>query len=134
MTILPIFVIMLKRDFMLIEDGKLNITEFKARYKEFDWVRVPRKLGPDHKDFFYITSFEDEDWKIQIKTRPSMRMSISESYKHCDIRGKKVSREYTKEKYDFGTSIEITITDSTLEEIKKIAKELPPIQSQELDL
>lgn len=119
---------------MLIEDGKLNTQEFKARYSQFDWIRVPRQLGVDHKDFFYVASFEDEDWKISIKTRPSMYMSISESYKHCDVRGNRVDKEYNKEKYEFGTSIEVKITDNTLEEIKKIAKELSPTKTQELDL
>ena len=118
---------------MLIEDGKLNTQEFKLRYQSFDWIRVPRQLGPDHKEYFYIANYEDEDWKISIKTRPSMRMSVSESYKHCDVKGNKVDPATTT-KYEFGTSIEVVITENTLEQIRKVAKELPPIGSQELDL
>jgi len=118
---------------MLIEDGKLNTQEFKKRYKSFDWIRVPRQLGTDHKEFFYIASYEDQDWKISIKTRPSMRMSVSETYKHCDIKGNKIDHNSTT-KYEFGTSIELVITQNTLEQIKEVAKELPPISSQELDL
>lgn len=118
---------------MLIEDGKLNIDEFKSRFRSFSWLKVPRELGVDHKDFFYIAEYNDDDWKISIKTRPSMYMSISETYKHCDVKGNKIDPNSTT-KYEFGSSIEVKITENTLKEINSIAKELEPTVNQELDI
>jgi hypothetical protein len=117
---------------MLIEDGKLNLDEFKARFDEFTWIKVPRQLGPNHTDFFFVCKHEDEDWIIEIKTRPSKRMKVSESYKHCDIKGNIVPKE-TKEKFVFGTTVEVVISDSVLDKISQVAKEKEKDGIQKID-
>lgn len=107
---------------MLIENDKFNLKEFKEKYKSLDWQRYPRKLGPNHTDYFYIGRYDDDDWSIKVKIRPSLRMDISESYKHCDEHGNKINAS-SKKKFTFGKSVEVVIDSIFLDKIKKVSRE-----------
>lgn len=107
---------------MLIKDENFDFEKFKSFYLELDWIQVPRKLGVDHTDYFYIGKWEDEDDLIHIQIRPSMRMKVSESHKHCDRDGNKIPRDSKDKKFEFGTTVEVLVNKGFVEKIKEIAK------------
>lgn len=111
---------------MLIEDGKLNIKELKSQVTSIKWTKVPRELGPRHKQFFYVGSYEDEDKIIDISIRPSMWMQVKESFKNRDVvTGKKVTKPKSNQKYvTFGSSTQVRVNESFVEKIKELAQEM----------
>lgn len=107
---------------MLIKDGNLDIKEFKSMMTKFNWRRVPRWFGPDRKDVFYIVKYEDEEKKIEVSVRPSLRMKVNESFKNYTTKGAPAPENYTGTTVDWGTSVEVLIDEKFLNEIQKLAK------------
>lgn len=105
----------------LIKDGEFKISHFKKMYKEMEWVRVPRSLGPRHKDFFYVGSFEDDNKKVVIKIRPTMFMVVQEIIKNCDKNGDAPPKNYRGTTYEFGHTVEVKIDETFLNKIKEVA-------------
>lgn len=102
---------------MLIKDNKFNLDHFKEIYKTLNWQKAPRKLGPDHSEFFYVGTFENDEKRINIQIRPSMRMKVMESFKGFDKNGKKIKDG----QFNFGTTVEILIDEDFAKKIKEIA-------------
>jgi len=107
---------------MLIENGNLDFEEFKKFLNKLEWKKVPRKLGPDHSEYFYIANYEDEEKKIRIQVRPSLRMKVTESFKNRTIHGNIPPEGYRGQLVDFGSTAEVLIDKSVIEKLKKIAK------------
>lgn len=105
----------------LITEGEFNLNYFKQIYKDLEWKRVPRELGPRHSSFFYVGYSEDDKHRIKIKIRPTMYMSVEETYKGFTKDGKEGKRP--GDTYEFGTTVEVKIDESVLDKIKAVAKE-----------
>lgn len=109
---------------MLIDDQKLNMKQFKEDFEVIAWKRVPRKLGPDHADFWYVGHFEDDERIIKVKISPSKRMAISESFKGMTIHGKVPPENYKGQLCDWGYSVEVIINDNILDRIKSASADM----------
>lgn len=118
---------------MLIKDFKLDVEEFKSFYTKIKWQKAPRKLTHDHVDYFYVGEYSDEERVIRISIRPSKRMQISESFKGFDKAGKKLENNPEKG-VNFGTTVEVVISEATLEKIKKLATIIEPIKIQKVGI
>lgn len=106
------------REAMLIENGKLNITEFKAIFNDIAWTRLPRKLGPNHTEYFYVGSLENESLKIQVTIRPSLVMAISETFKNRVMTDGSIPLEgYRGPLVDWGSSLEMRVDQKFLDEV-----------------
>ena len=114
---------------MLIENGILNIDEFRQLVPTLKWEQAPRWLNKDHKEIFYIAFYEDDKKEIEITIRPSLRMAINESFKNYTIHGNPAPEDYKGNLVKFGTTIEVLIDNDFLEEIKKIATPMEPINA-----
>lgn len=109
----------------IIIDNKLDLKKFKEIYTALEWTRVPRKLSANHSSYFYIGKYEDNDILVKVQIRPSMRMKVQESYKHCDIKGNKIDKNlYKGDTYTFGSTVEVIVDNIFLDKIKEVAKEL----------
>lgn len=118
---------------MLIENNKLNIEEFKAFFDSINWKRVPRNLGQDHSEYFYIGSYEDDDKIVQVTIRPSKIMAVSETFKRRMISDGSIPPEGFKgQVVNWGSSVEVRVDDKFLEAVVKAAKPLPPRENQVL--
>jgi len=121
---------------MLIKNGNLDFEELKSFFKELEWKKVPRKLGPDHLDFFYVGYYESDEKIVEIKVRPSLRMQVTESFKNrIATTGKEPPKEYKGILANFGSTIEVVIDKSVIEKLKKLAKpkDKPIIKKFSLD-
>ena len=108
---------------MLIKDGNLDFKEFKKFFMKLEWKKVPRKLGPDHSQFFYVAKYEDEEKIIKVTIRPSNVMQLSESFKNRVINtGKAPPKGYKGALADFGTTVEVRVDQSVITKLEKIAK------------
>ena len=107
---------------MLIENNKFNLKEFKKIYKSMNWKKVCRKTGSS-MDFFYIGILDNENKKIKVKIRPSMRMMVEETGKNFDKNGIALKENYDGIKYEFGTTIEVLINEKFLSQIQKLCKD-----------
>lgn len=115
---------------MLIKNGILDTNKFKEVYSSLDWKQVPRNLSTDHKEYFYVASQEDDEKIVNIQVRPSLRMKVQESFKGFDAKGKKINDG----QYNFGSTVEVIISEETLEKIKKIAKPREENKVQKVDI
>ena len=116
----------------LIKDSALDISSFKEFFDQIKWLRVPRTLGLDHAQFFYLGSYEDSEKRVKITLRPSMYMAVEETLKNRTKTGEAPVDSYRGTLYDYGSSVEVKIDDSMLEKIKSIAKEQPATSPQKL--
>lgn len=108
---------------MLIVDGKLNIAEFKNQFQSFEWLKLPRKLGPNHTEYFYSTKYEDSSRIVKATIRPSLWMSVSESFKNRKPMDGSIPEEgYKGPVVEWGYYTEINIDENFLNKIKEIAK------------
>ena len=119
---------------LITKENTLDAVVFKERLAEFKWLRVPRNLTQDHQDHFYIVNYEDEDYKIRISIRPSKLMSVSESYKHCNLKGDRVSKEYKGEKFTFGRNVEVQLGTNILTKIEDLSVDFKKEQIQKVEL
>ena len=116
---------------MLIKNKEFDLPEFKKFYKKMNWIKAPRKLGEKYTDYFYIGKYEDDEKIINISIfTPAMEMQVTESFKGFDKNGKKVSKEYKGKTYQFGTTVQVRITESFLDKIKEISKFRPENKKQ----
>jgi hypothetical protein len=106
----------------LITNSKLDINNFKKTFKDLVWTKLPRKLGKDHQDFFYIAEYSDEEKYVKIVVKPHLEMCITESYKNYTIDGKPAPENYKGARCDWGHYTEVRIDNKLLDKIKKIAK------------
>ena len=105
----------------LINEDKLNTELFKTIYSDLIWQRLPRQLGPNHQQYFYVGEYDDGIKTIRVQIRPSMWMKVTESYKKYDKNGKEIDNKYTGQIYSFGKTVEVLIDDNVLDKIKKLA-------------
>lgn len=115
---------------MLIENEQLNIVEFKLMFDKLSWIRVPRKLGPNHKDFFYIASYEDDKIIVKASVRPSLRMQIFESFKNRTLEGEIPTETYKGKLCEWGSSVIVKIDEHFLNRVKEVSKDLLPTKTQ----
>jgi len=110
---------------MLIENEKLNIEEFKSLAPTLNWLKLPRKLGPNHTEYFYSSKYEDSSTIIKVTIRPSLWMSVSESFKNrMPMDGSIPKPDYKGPVVEWGSYAEMAIDESVLNKIKEWAK--PP--------
>lgn len=111
---------------MLIEEGKLNIEEFKKFYHKLEWLKAPRVLGTRHKDFFFVGKYEDKETIVEVSIRPSMRMQIKEIFKNLvKATGKKPTEDKKYSKKDlanFGQCVEVLIDEHFKNKIEELAE------------
>jgi hypothetical protein len=118
---------------MLIENGKLNVPEFKEFFDQIQWKRVPRSLGPNHSEFFHVGSYEDSDKIIAITIRPSKIMALSETFKNRMLNDGSVPPEgYKGQTNNWGTSVEVLVDDKFIQAVVEAAKPLPAREHQVL--
>lgn len=119
---------------MLIDEGQLNVVKFKELFDSMEWVRVPRILTQDHADYFYVGKIEDGDYYVKAVVRPSNIMQLSETWKQCfDQHGKRITAGYRGKRFDFGSTVEVRLSENIMDTIKEAAKDPAPIQVQELN-
>ena len=106
---------------MLIKDGNLDFSEFRSVVKKLDWTKITRNLDGRRNENFFIGRYEDEFKVIKVSVRPSFKMQISESYKNKTADGKIPSKNYNGPLYNFGTTIEVEIDQSFIDELDKIS-------------
>ena len=100
---------------LFVSDTKLSSQGLKEHFDDIDWRRVPRKLGPNHKEFFYIGTYNDDERKIKLTLRPSGRVQIMESL-----------LEILKDRSSYvnhGITVEVLISDEIRNKIKEASKE-----------
>lgn len=119
-------------DFILIKDGQLNVKHFKKIFKTLKWVKAPRKLTEECKEFFYLGQYEDDKYIIKIKVRPSMRMQVEESFKNRLLDGRKPSPKNKQKTCTWGTSIEVVIDKEVLKKIDDAASLLDENKVQKI--
>lgn len=88
------------------------------------WTKYPRKLGKDFSEFFYSGNFEDEKRIVKVTIRPSLWMSVSESFKNLKPNGKTPEDGYTGTLVNCGTSVEVQVDENFRKNIEAISK--PP--------
>jgi hypothetical protein len=116
---------------MLIENGKLNIDEFKAFFPNINWKRVPRKLGPNHSEFFHMGNYEDPEKIIAITIRPSKIMAVSETFRNRLPTDGSVPKEgYRGQLVDWGSTVEVRVDESFLKAVADAAKPMPVREHQ----
>jgi len=109
---------------MLIDNEKLNVDEFKKIAPNLDWLKLPRKLGPNHAEYFYCSRFEDDSTIIKITIRPSLQMSVSESFKNrMPMDGSIPKPDYKGPVVEWGGYIEMTIDEGVLSKVMGWAKD-----------
>lgn len=119
---------------MLITNNTLDITAFKQFFPSITWTKLPRVLGTDHKEFFYMGLYEDEEKRVNITIRPSKIMAISETFKKRLPQDGGVPAEgYKGILVEWGGSTEIRIDDKFLVEVEAKAGALAPRTKQTLD-
>jgi hypothetical protein len=108
---------------VLIEDGKLNLEEFRATVPQLEWIKLPRVLGPNHTEYFYSAKFEDSSKIIKVIVRPSLWIAITESFKNRKSMDGSVPEEgYKGALVDWGSYIEAKVDENFIEKIKTLAK------------
>lgn len=118
---------------MLIKDNKLDIEEFKTFFDKLKWLKLPRKLGQNHTEHFYVGKYEDDERIIKITLRPSLRMQVSESFKNYTLRGELAPKDYKQETCNWGATIEVIASKSMAEKILEVCEELPEKTKQVLE-
>ena len=111
---------------MLIDNEKLNIEEFKTLVPNMTWLKLPRNLGTNHSEYFYSGKFEDDSKLIQVTVRPSLWISVTESFKNRRPQDglPPTEEDIAKNRplVDWGSYIEINIDENFLNKIKELAK------------
>ena len=110
---------------MIIENDKINVEELKKLVPQMNWIYAPRVLSIKHTDHFYIGNFENDNKKVSITIRPSMRMEVKETYKNRvhntgelpDPKKKYKLGELT----DFGYYAQAVVETSFLDKVKELA-------------
>jgi len=115
---------------MLIEKEQLNVQEFKEFFPKLSWTRVPRKLGLNHKDYFYIGLYEDEKVIVKASIRPSLRMQVFESFKGRTLEGAVPPEGYKGRLCEWGGSVIVKVDEKFFEKVKEVSKEFTPTKTQ----
>jgi len=108
-------------NFHLIYDKKLHKTNFKKTVIKLDW-KYSVKLRAGKEDVFYIGLLSTEDKIIKIKIRPSLLMTVMETFKKCTMQGELAPEGYKGDLYEFGTSVEVKISEDFLNKLVKKVK------------
>lgn len=109
---------------MLIKDGQLDVIQFKSFFDELKWVSKKRKTAQNKKpEVFYLGVYENAEKKISISVRPTLWMRVTESQKNMTPSGEKPSENYKGPLVDYGTSVEVKIDQSIIDQILKVSKE-----------
>lgn len=111
-----------RRNTLLIEDGQLNFQQFKKIHKRLEWKKVPRELNQKVKDYFYIGTYEDENILVKVSIRPTKYMKVEETFKGRKLDGSVPNKIFKGQTCNWGSTVEVLIDDSVLDEIKKLAK------------
>lgn len=116
---------------MLIENEQLNILNFKEFFPKLTWTRIPRKLGVNHRDFFYIGSYEDDKIIVKASIRPSLRMQVFETFKNRTVDGEIPPPGHKGKLCDWGGSVTVKVDENFFSKIKEVSVEmsLPKIQT-----
>jgi hypothetical protein len=118
----------------IIVDQKLDTSAFKSMYKTLTWTKLPRKLGPNHSEFFYSGVYSDDEKEIKVLLRPSLTMSVSESFKNRMAQNGAVPTEgYRGLLVDWGSSVEVKVPQIMFDEISGLANPLPIKNTQKIE-
>jgi hypothetical protein len=119
---------------MLINDSQLDIAKFREFFPQITWTKLPRTLGPDHKEFFYTGIYEDDEKRVNLTIRPSKIMAISETYKNrLPMDGGVPPENYRGAVVEWGASVELKVDDKFIAEVETVAQKLVPRTKQTLE-
>jgi hypothetical protein len=119
---------------MLIEDGKLNIEDFKKLFSSITWTKLPRNLGVNHKEYFYSGKYENPEMVVSVTIRPSMNMAISESFKNrMPMDGSIPPDGYRGPLVNWGSSVELMVDENFIKEVDNVAGQLMNKTIQKLE-
>ena len=107
---------------MLINNSELNFAEFKEFFPKINWLKLPRKLGVNHTEFFYKGTYEDDSIRIDITVRPSKIMAVAETFKKRMPNDGSIPIEgYRGQVVEWGSSVEIKVSDTFILDIEAVA-------------
>jgi hypothetical protein len=115
---------------MLIADGKLNVETFKSLFEKLSWIQAPRVLGVNHREFFYFCRYEEDDWFLIIKVRPSKWMQVSETFRGRTIQGNVPPENHNGPTVDWGSTVEVKIDQALFDKIKEVSVAKPEREVQ----
>lgn len=118
---------------MLIENEQLNVAKFKEFFNKLSWTRVPRKLGVNHTDYFFIGTYEDDEIIVKASIRPSLRMQVFESFKNRTLEGEIPPEGYKGRLCEWGSSLTVKVDESFFAKVKAVSSELQPVKMQKLE-
>jgi len=107
---------------LIDKEGNLDFDYFKKIHKELVWKKVPRELSKKVKEYFYTGEYEDSKRIIKVSIRPTKYMKIQETFKGRKPDGSAPNKLYKGPLVNWGSTVEVLIDDSVLNEIKKLAK------------
>jgi hypothetical protein len=118
----------------LIVDNQLDGNALKAMFGSIAWTILPRNLGPNHSEYFYTGHYSDEVKEIKIILRPSLTMSVTESFKNrMSQNGAVPPPEYRGLLVDWGQYVEVQVPASFLQNVIAVAKPLATKQKQKIE-
>jgi hypothetical protein len=120
---------------ILIENNMLDVQVFKELMPTLKWIKYPRKLGLNHKEFFFSASLEDDQVSIRVMLRPSGWLQVSESFKNRMPNNGSIPVEgYKGHLVDWGSTVEVKASDTLMLAIEKLSKAPEIKKYQEVDL
>jgi hypothetical protein len=105
----------------LIRDGELQKEAFKDIIPQMEWYFVDVRLSQNKSGRSYSGKLETDSKIVLVRIRPTLLMTLSESFKNCDVAGNLVAPG-TDRTVDFGTSVEVKLTPDFLKKMLKLAK------------
>lgn len=118
----------------LIVDNKLDTAALKQAFSTITWTILPRSLGPNHTEHFYTGQYSDDVKEIKIILRPSLTMSVTESFKNRMPQNGNIPQPgYVGPLVDWGSYVEVKVPESFLAEVKSVAQPLPVKQKQKIE-
>lgn len=109
---------------MLIDQGLLDKDKFAELLPMIKWTKLPRKLGPDHKEFFYSGQYENAEKTVLVTIRPSLWMAISESFKNRKLDGSIPEEGYKGQLVSWGASTEVRVDSNFVEKVDSLAQSM----------
>lgn len=104
----------------------LNEEELKNLLPKINWIKKIRKVG-SIEETWYRGDLEDNDRKIKLVIRPSMRMQVIETYKDRLMNGVAPKKGQKPSKatpfVDYGCSCQVLVSEEFVNKIDQLAKD-----------
>lgn len=117
---------------MLIENNQLNVHSLKEIFNELSWVKYPRKLNENHTDYFYVGMLDNDIKRIKINVKPNLEMQIEETFKNMTLDGQVPPPEYKGRLCEWGTTVQVIIDETFLDQVKLVSSEFKPKATQKI--